>query len=404
MRLAGLIYGADRPPFEGAVVIEGRSIVALEEGVRPGSDLVDLRPARLVPGFIDLHIHGGGGWRAGDPAPGATAGLSRFLASQGTTAYFASLMAMTVGQLEAGIAVLAGAVEAEAGIPGAPVGARLLGIHLEGPFLNPARKGAMPADSILIPDRELMDRWLALGRGHVRQVTIAPEMPGALPLIRYLAERGLVVTGGHTDATYEESRAGIDAGITVANHTFNTMSGLNHRTPGAVGAYLTDPRVTCELICDLHHLHPAVIALALAAKGLERATLISDAVHYSCLPPGDYPLGDRRVHVDEAGACRLPDGTIAGSAHHQVAGVANLVRHVGLDLAEAVQLASTTPARVAGVGQRKGRLLPGFDVDVVALTPDFRVQLTLVEGAVVYRSGETGNLLNPVMTPSPDHS
>ncbi|HEY3366666.1 MAG TPA: N-acetylglucosamine-6-phosphate deacetylase [Symbiobacteriaceae bacterium] len=399
MRLAGVIYGAERPPFEGALVVEAGRITALEAGVRQGADLVDLRPARLVPGFIDLHIHGGGGWEAAAPTPGDAAAFGRFLAAQGTTAYYASLSAVPVAMLEGQIATLARAAAAQAA--GLPEGAaRLLGIHLEGPFLNPAKKGAMPAEWFRTPDVPLIERWLDLGEGHIRQVTVAPELHGAPYLIRALAGLGITVTGGHTDATAEQTHAGIDAGVTVATHIYNAMRGLEHRSPGPLGAYLTDPRVTCELICDCIHVHPLAMKLALAAKGLDRVTVISDAGPFSGLPAGEYAaMGRQQIRVDETGHCRLPDGTIAGSSFHQVVGVRNLVERLGLSLEDAVRLAATNPARVAGVGDRKGRLSPGFDADVVALDDQFRVQLTLVEGKVAYRAGEAGSRLNPVRRP-----
>lgn len=398
MRLAGMIHGSDRIPFEGTLVIEAGRITAVETGVRPGDGLLDLRPARLVPGFIDLHIHGGGGWEANDPTPGGVAALGRFLASQGTTAYYASLATAPTEALETSLPGVARAAAEQAG--GAPDGAaRLLGIHLEGPFLNPARKGAMPPELLRRPDRTLMERWLEMGLGQVRQVTVAPELDGAPELIRMLAERGITVCGGHTDASAEQATAGIDAGVRVATHTFNAMRPLDHRNPGPLGVYLTDDRVTCELICDTIHVHPLAMKLVLAAKGLDRVTMVSDAALASGLPTGVYEAFGRRVRVDETGACRLPDGTIASSTFHQVAGVRNLVQRLGLDLDAAVRLAATNPARVAGLGDRKGRLNPGYDADVVALDDQFRVLLTMVEGRVAYRQGEETSRLNPAHRP-----
>jgi N-acetylglucosamine-6-phosphate deacetylase len=238
-----------------------------------------------------------------------------------------------------------------------------------------------------------------VGRGHIRQVTLAPELHGAPYVIRMLLAQVITVSGGHTDASYEETLAGIDAGVTVANHMYNAMRGLDHRAPGAAGAYLTDARVTCELICDWLHVHPAMVKLVLAAKGLDRVTLISDAVQYSGLPAGYYPHGPVQLHIDQAGTCRLPDGTLAGSTFHQVAGVRNLVTRLGIGLEEAVRLASTNPARVARVSDRKGRLQPGFDADIVALDGDLQVKWTMVEGRVAYEAGEAASRVNPALRP-----
>jgi N-acetylglucosamine-6-phosphate deacetylase len=395
MRIAGTIYGSGRTPFEGCILVEQGRIAALEEGVRSGADLVDLRPFSLVPGLIDLHIHGGGGWEAGSFATGATEALGRYLASQGTTAYYATLPAMPQERFEEAIDSVARSIG-----PESPEGsARLLGLHLEGPMLNPRKKGAMSEEALHPASAADMERWLELGKGHVRQVTIAPELHGAPYVIRMLAARGVTVSGGHTDATYAETIAGIDAGVTVATHTYNAMRGLDHRSPGAVGAYLTDPRVTCELICDCLHVHPAAMKLVLSAKGLDRVTVISDATALSGLPTGHYAHGPVQVHVDEAGTCRMPDGTLAGATFHQVAGVRNLITRLGLGLDDAVRLAATNPARVAGVAKEKGRLQPGFDADIVALDSHLRVQWTMVEGRVAYRAGEGSSRLNPDRRP-----
>jgi N-acetylglucosamine-6-phosphate deacetylase len=266
-------------------------------------------------------------------------------------------------------------------------------------MLNPRKKGAMPAECLLPAHGALVERWLEVGRGHIRQVTLAPELHGAPYVIRMLLAQGITVSGGHTDASYEETLAGIDAGVTVANHMYNAMRGLDHRAPGAAGAYLTDARVTCELICDWLHVHPAMVKLVLAAKGLDRVTLISDAVQYSGLPAGYYPHGPVQLHIDQAGTCRLPDGTLAGSTFHQVAGVRNLVTRLGIGLEEAVRLASTNPARVARVSDRKGRLQPGFDADIVALDGDLQVKWTMVEGRVAYEAGEAASRVNPALRP-----
>lgn len=408
--LAGVLHLPGRLPFEGTVVIAGSRIVAVREGVRESdANLKDLRPHNIVPGFIDLHVHGGGGWNLQDPSPEMAPAFARFLASQGTTAFQASLGAAPVEYLDAAVATLGKAVKAPrqgGALQGGSSqsgtlqgGARLLGIHMEGPFLNPAKKGAMPAEFIIAPDPAVMEHWLELSQGTILQVTIAPERPGALALIESLAARGITMSGGHTDATYEETEAGIDAGITIGNHTYNAMRGLDHRAPGALGAYLEDPRITSELICDGLHVHPGALRLALEAKGLDQVCVISDAVQTSKLPPGKLELFGRTVIVREDGTCRLPDGTLAGSTFHQVNGVKLLVEKLGLPLADAAKLASENPARVAGVGNRKGRLAAGYDADIVVLDEDCRVRLTVVEGDVVYQGEGLEGLLNPKLQP-----
>lgn len=395
-KVAGVLHPPDGSPFEGTLTISSERIESVEKGVsQSGPEVLDLRPWSILPGFIDLHVHGAGGWDVADPTPGTAASFARFLAAQGTTAFQASLGAAPVPLLEASIdAISRAAVSPRSG-------ARLLGIHLEGPFLNPLKKGAMPADCLLDPDPALMSRWVGRAAGGlIRQVTIAPELPGALSLIRNLAGDGIIVSGGHTNATYEETIAGIDAGITLSNHTYNAMRDLAHRAPGPIGAYLGDPRVTCELICDGLHVHLGALRLALNAKGPEGVCLISDAVLTSGLLPGEYRILGQTVCVGMDGACRLPNGTLAGSTFHQIDGVKVLVEKLGLSLREASRYAAENPARVAGVGGRKGCLAPGHDADLVVLDEELTVRLTIVEGEIVYRGEDVASLLNPAMQPA----
>lgn len=391
-RIAGVLHAAAGVPYEGTITVSGGRIVAVERGVpagQGGSELMDVRPWAILPGFIDLHIHGGGGWDVAVADDETVPGFGRFLASQGTTAYNASLAAAPVEALSESVRALGRASRARR------VGARLLGVHLESPFLNRKKKGAMPPEYLIEPDRSLLERWWELSGGSIRQVTIAPELPGALDAIRWLAARGIVVSGGHTDATYEEAMAGIDAGISLANHTYNAMRGLDHRAPGALGAFLSDPRVASELICDALHVHPGALRLALEAKGPERICVISDAVGSSKLPPGEYHLLGHSVTIRSDGTCRLPDGTLAGSTFHQIRGVKVLHEQVGIPLGAISRYTSENPARVAGVGDRKGRLLPGYDADLVVLDEHLDVRLTAVEGEIAYRGEDVQSLVNP---------
>jgi len=394
LKIVGILHPPGGSPFEGTVTVSGGRVIEVVKGVpASGSNLVDVRPWAVLPGFIDLHIHGGGGWDLQNPSPFEAPSLSRYLAAQGTTAFQASLGAAPVPALEASIQALRHASEAPR------TGARLLGIHLEGPFLNRKKKGAMPPECLIEPDLALMERWLDLAGGFIRQVTIAPELPGALPVIRRLVQSGVTVSGGHTDATFEETAAGIEAGVTLGNHTYNAMRGLDHRAPGALGAYLGDPRVSSELICDGLHVHPGALRLALEAKGPDRICIISDAVLTSGLRPGRYVILGHSATVGLDGTCRLPDGTLAGSTFHQITGLKLLVERLGLSLGEVSRFTSENPARIAGVGHRKGRLLPGYDADLVVLDEGLSVRMTMVEGEIVYRGGDSSGLLNPELRP-----
>ncbi|MBE3589481.1 MAG: N-acetylglucosamine-6-phosphate deacetylase [Firmicutes bacterium] len=342
--------------------------------------------ARVIPGLIDIHVHGGGGWDLLTGGPAAVRGLGRFLARLGTTAYRPTLATAPLEMMLEAAGVIGEAMRRWEEDPDgrAEWGAQMLGLHLEGPFLNPARKGAMPAEEMQAPSIDLFERFVAASGGRSAHMTIAPELPGALDLIRHAAAKGITVAGGHTDATYEEFEAGVDAGIRLGTHTYNAMRGLHHREPGALAAILTDDRVHAELIADGLHVHPAAMRLVLRAKGVDRVCLVSDAVAPAGLPPGEYESLARRVIVDEQGFCRLPDGTLAGSTLHLLKGVRNAVELIGCSLNEALAMASRNPARLIGWGERKGTLEPGKDADFVVVDDDLRPLLTVVGGVVAY--------------------
>lgn len=375
------IYAEDGV-VDGHVVIAGGRIEAIRPGDPPpdgGARVVDVRPHRIFPGFIDLHIHGAGGWNVDAADVDELHGLCRYVAAWGVTALQPTVSALPPERLEA----VARAVRAA--MAAGPQGARILGLHLEGPYLNAARRGAMDPRLFRNPSREEIEHLMAAAPGTVRHVTLAPELPGALDFIRWLAGRGdVTVAGGHTDATYDQTRAGIDAGIRVANHTYNAMRGLQHREPGALGAYVLDGRVMCELIADGRHVHPAAMEILLRVAGRDRICLVSDAVPPAGLPEGRYALFGREVAITAEGYCLLPDGTLAGSAHMLVQGVRNLVEMLGVPVADAVRMASLNPARVARVDRSKGSLAPGKDADLTVVSTGWEPLWTVVEGRVVH--------------------
>jgi len=381
---------------DGYVLVDGRRIAAVEAGPVPASlagvERVDLPECHLIPGMIDLHIHGAGGWPVEAADVAGLQQLGRFLAAYGVTGFLPSASAYPLDQLETVAGQVRAATEVEYD------GAAILGLHLEGPFLNPRRPGAMHIENLRAPSVGDAARLLAAGGGTVRRVSLAPELPGALDLIRYLVENGVLVAGAHTDATYEETIAGIDAGVRLATHTYNAMRGLHHREPGALGAYLTDERVTCEVICDLLHVHPAAVRLLLRAVPPDRVALISDAIPAACLEPGHYRLWGRDLYIDEQGFSRLANGTIAGSTRLMLHGLRNLVEVLAVPWADAVRMASQVPARLIGLVDRKGSLAPGKDADLVAVTPDWQVAWCVVEGRVVRRPGDPHPERNPEYT------
>jgi N-acetylglucosamine-6-phosphate deacetylase len=269
-----------------------------------------------------------------------------------------------------------------AGMPAAD-GARALGLHLEGPFLSTARAGAHPLDAIEAAEEAAPAIERLIDAGLVRLVTLAPERKGAAELCARLRGRGVAVSLGHTDASWDEMRAAIDAGAVMATHLYNAMSPFHHREPGAVGAALTDDRIAVGLIADQIHSHPAALRLALAAKGAARVVLVTDAISAAGMPPGTYALGARQVRVD-ATTARLDDGTLAGSVLTMDRAVREMIAATGASVDAALRMASAVPARIAAVERRKGRLAAGLDADLVCLDADLRVAATFVAGQRVF--------------------
>ena len=257
-------------------------------------------------------------------------------------------------------------------------GAQVLGVHAEGPFISPRRKGAQAESAIQRPDAALLAPWADV----IRLMTLAPEIDGALDCIRAARKLGITVSMGHTDATLAQARAGIEAGIDHATHTFNAMPPLNHREPGAIGAALADDRVYCELIADTFHVHPALFGILARQKG-DHLVLITDSIASAGLPDGPHDQLGVTVIVDGI-RCRFPDGTIAGSALTMDRAVRNFREQTGLTLWQAVNMASLYPARSVGADGAKGSLAVGMDADILIADADFRVRRTYVRGACVY--------------------
>lgn len=336
----------------------------------PAAETADLRGRLLVPGFVDLHVHGGGGahFMGGDPA--ACVEAARFHAAHGTTALLATTLSAPPAELEAAARAIAGAMDRE------PL---ILGIHLEGPWLSRERRGAQAAEHLRGPDAGELRALGAASGETVRLVSLAPELPGALALIEHVVAAGAVAGLAHTDATYEQAEAAIAAGARHAVHVFNGMRPLHHREPGVLGAVLDHPEVTCEVIADGHHVHPAVVRLLHRAKGAGGTVLVTDAIEAAGLPDGGYRLGGAPVQVT-GGRAETPDGRLAGSTLTMDAAVRNAHRWLGVPLGEALALATTAPARVLGAGDRKGRIAPGFDADLAVLDAQLRPVATLIAG------------------------
>ena len=366
-----------------AVVIDdGRvaSIDSWDEATRPEPFDVDARDALLIPGFIDIHVHGGAGRAVMEGTLDALDSVAEHLARHGVTGFLATTVTASWDQQ-----ILAlGTVEKAMRSPdNGRRGAATLGCHLEGPYINPKRKGAQPGPYILLPDVEDFQRKVGAALSAVRIVTLAPEMPGALDLIRFLAGNGIVASIGHTDATYDEVGDAIDAGARHVTHCYNAMSPLGSREPGVVGAAFSRPELTAELIWDNVHVHPASCAALINAKGAEKVVIISDGIPGAGMPEGyAFSLGEFPVVVHD-GAARLPDGTLAGSLLTLDKAFANALPY---SLPQRTAMSSRNAAVALGLGHRKGLIAPGFDADLVLLNRDGSVRCTYVGGRSVYSS------------------
>ncbi|MFB0557693.1 MAG: N-acetylglucosamine-6-phosphate deacetylase [Candidatus Bathyarchaeia archaeon] len=381
---AVVIKGAVVTPKElisrGQVSVEGGKIVYVgPEEPDVSGQVLDFKDCFVVPGLIDLHVHGGGGYDVMGGSEGNLDGLSMFLAAGGVTSFFATTYSAPQEDL------LESARRAREAATEGTEGANVLGLHVEGPYINPKMVGAQDEDHIRPPSTDELEEIHRAAGGVLRIVTLAPEVEGALEAVEWLRYRGVIPSAGHTDATYEKMIEGVDAGISHVAHLFNRMRPLHHREPGAVGAALLDERVSVELIADGVHLHPSVLRLAAKSKGSRRTALVSDGIAPTGLPDGEYRFGKEKVRV-ERGRCVLGSGVLAGSAIRLCDAVRNTV-DAGFPITESVEMASTTPAGIIGVDDYKGRLAEEMDADLTVMSRDFSVLLTLVGGRVVYERG-----------------
>lgn len=363
--------------------------IAVEQGIIAGLSApgeaqaarrVDLRDAWVIPGLIDTHVHGGVGFNFMEAGSKELQAICSFHARHGTTGLLATTGAASDSKTEDAITRLARYIQG-----GSYEGASVLGIHLEGPFLAQARRGAQDPEYIQEPVPAKMERWLTLGDGLIRLVTLAPERPRAMETIRLLTEAGVCTAAGHTDATYEEMAQAALAGLRHTIHTFNGMRGLHHREPGVAGAAMDLDELTAEVVADGYHVHPAVIRLLFRVKGPAGMTLVTDAVDPAGLDDGEYRWQGRTVRVRQ-GKVELADGSsLAGSTLTMIGAVRNAMKFCRTDLATAVRMASLEPARLIRLDRRKGSIEPGKDADLVVLDDALEVQATMVGGRFVYQ-------------------
>ncbi len=378
--------------INGGLVINGSKIynILTEEELFWHADLatVDARGCMVLPGLVDTHIHGAAGWDVAAGSEEQIKGLCRYLPSVGVTAFKPTLGGENVNQIKTSLKKIAAVMEQDY------EGARILGIHLEGPFLNPKRKGAFIVENLLEPSVPLMQEFIEASGGRINHITVSPELGGAEELITVLKEEGILVAGGHTEATNAETNKGIEWGISLSTHTTNAQRSIHHREPGALGAYLLAENVYCELICDFFHVHPDMIRLIIKLKGPDKISMVSDTVIGAQLNPGQYDFSEQKIIIDEEGWSRLPDGTISGSTKSLLFGVKNMLG-LGYSLEDVMKMASFVPAKLSKVEGRKGSLEQGKDADLIILDKDFGLLKTYVEGKLSYDAKSPSDLLNP---------
>lgn len=378
LALRGRIVTENEIWDKGTLLVEGSTIVSVTRDLVNADEVLDLGDGFLVPGFVDLQVNGAFGVDV-VAQPERIGELSTKLLSTGTTSYLPTIITLPSARYPELLSAII--LDGEAG-------AEPLGLHLEGPFINPRKRGAHPEDSIMPPDagvlREMLDA------ASVRMVTVAGEMPGCRALIEEAAGSDVVVSLGHSDTSFEEAFFAFGSGAESVTHLFNAMSPLHHRDPGLPGAAMVHPSAVCGIVADGSHVHPEMVKLAYEKLGPDRLYLVTDAMSAAGMEGGEYSLAGRRVHIDD-GVPRLENGTLAGSVLRMDQAVRNVMSFTGCSLPEAVRMASTTPAKLAKVGAHKGRLAPGFDADVVALSPVLEVTEVWVKGERMGRSSASGN-------------
>jgi N-acetylglucosamine-6-phosphate deacetylase len=333
---------------------------------------------RIIPGMIDVHIHGVAGADTMDATERALETMATELPKEATTSFLATTMTQSPKKIEKALSNATQYLDNQ--LPGK---AELLGIHLEGPFISPKKAGAQPSQYIMDPTISLFKKWQDYANGQIKFVTTAPEQPNGIEFIRYLHENGVVVSIGHSDASYHDMNKAIEAGATHITHLFNAMTGLHHRDLGVAGAAFLRKELYVEIIPDGIHVCPDMVNLSYQQVSPERLILITDSMRAKCLKEGTYDLGEQLVHVKD-GKALLGDGTLAGSILKMMDGAKNVLTFTGCSLNEIIQMTAVNPAKQLDVFDRKGSIKKGKDADLVIIDEQMNIVMTLCRGVVSY--------------------
>lgn len=367
-----IFNGKDFIP-KGTVVFENGKITdIIDIEISPDENTFDGKGMLLAPGFIDIHIHGGAGHDVMDKSVDGIKEICSHLAKNGTTSFLATTVTYDLDETNESLKCVLKAKEDNKG-------ADILGVHLEGPFLNIEKKGAQNGKYIINPTISAYEKITKDCKDLVKRVTIAPELEGSMEFIRYLADKGVCVSIGHTCADFDTFEEGIKNGANLCTHLFNGMNPFHHRNPGVVGAALYDDKANVEMICDLIHLDQNTIKTVHKIKGAEKCCLISDAMCASGLKDGQYALGGLDVYVKN-GSARLEDGTLAGSIITMKDAVKNLITKLNLPVADVLNMASYNPAKIIGADKSKGKIAKNYDADFVLLDDNYDVCDVFVGG------------------------
>lgn len=375
---SGEIFLKDRILSNGTILINNGLIEEVNTENKYGNiEAIDLSKYKILPGLIDTHIHGANGFDTMDASYNSLNEVSKYLGAIGVTGFLATTVTAPWEKITATVKNIHETMKS--GVEGA----ELLGAYIEGPFITEKYKGAHPSEYIRRIYLEETKKLIESFPSCIKTVTVAPDKEGAIELIKYLNSQNINSSIGHTNATYEETVAAIEAGANITVHVFNGMRGLHHREPGTVGAVLTDDRIFCELIADMIHVHPAVMKLVVRAKGTDNVSLITDCMMAGGLEDGEYMLGELKVFVED-GIARIENGALAGSTLKLINAIRNMNEHVEVSLIDAVNMASLVPAKIARVDHIQGSIEAGKKANFTIIDNDFNVVMTIVNGKIIY--------------------